>query len=149
MYSQNVYQIEKPRVALLNIGEEASKGNILTQATHKLLLDSNEINFIGNIEGRDIFNGVADVVVCDGFTGNIVLKEAEGIYSLMRKRGIRDEFFDRFNYENYGGTPILGVNGNVIIGHGISNDIAVKNMIIHSSEVAKSGLATKIGEAFK
>ena len=149
LYSQNVYQIEKPRVALLNIGEEASKGNILTQATHKLLLDSNEINFIGNIEGRDIFNGVADVVVCDGFTGNIVLKEAEGIYSLMRKRGIRDEFFDRFNYENYGGTPILGVNGNVIIGHGISNDIAVKNMIIHSSEVAKSGLATKIGEAFK
>jgi len=149
LYSQNVYQIEKPRVALLNIGEEASKGNILTQSTHKLLSDSNEINFIGNIEGRDIFNGVADVVVCDGFTGNIVLKEAEGIYSLMRKRGIRDEFFDRFNYENYGGTPILGVNGNVIIGHGISNDIAVKNMIIHSSEVAKSGLATKIGEAFK
>ncbi len=148
LYSQNVYQIEKPRVALLNIGEEASKGNILTQATHKLLADSSEVNFIGNIEGRDIFDGKADVVVCDGFTGNIVLKEAEGIYTLMRKRGIRDEFFDRFNYENYGGTPILGVKGNVIIGHGISNDIAVKNMIIHSFEVAKSGLATKIGEAF-
>ncbi|MBL1279475.1 MAG: phosphate acyltransferase PlsX [Fluviicola sp.] len=148
LYSQNVYQNEKPRVALLNIGEEASKGNILTQATHKLLSESTEVNFIGNIEGRDIFNGVADVVVCDGFTGNIVLKEAEGIYTLMRKRGIRDEFFDRFNYENYGGTPVLGVKGNVIIGHGISNDIAVKNMIIHSFEVAKSGLATKIGEAF-
>lgn len=148
LYSKNVYQIEKPRVALLNIGEEASKGNILTQATHKLLADSNEVNFIGNIEGRDIFDGKADVVVCDGFTGNIVLKEAEGIYTIMKKRGIKDEFFDRFNYENYGGTPILGVKGNVIIGHGISNDIAVKNMIIHSSEVAKSGLAIKIGEAF-
>lgn len=148
LYSKNVYQIEKPRVALLNIGEEASKGNILTQATHKLLADSNEVNFIGNIEGRDIFDGKADVVVCDGFTGNIVLKEAEGIYTIMKKRGIKDEFFDRFNYENYGGTPVLGVKGNVIIGHGISNDIAVKNMIIHSSEVAKSGLAIKIGEAF-
>ena len=67
---------------------------------------------------------------------------------LMKKRGIRDEYFDRFNYENYGGTPILGVKGNVIIGHGISNDIAVKNMILHSSEVANSGLATKINEAF-
>lgn len=148
LYSQNVYQIEQPRVALLNIGEEASKGNILTQATHKLLAESKEINFIGNIEGRDIFDGKADVVVCDGFTGNIVLKEAEGIYTLMRKRGIQDEFFDRFNYENYGGTPILGVKGNVIIGHGISNEKAVKNMIIHSFEVAKSGLATKIGEKF-
>ena len=66
----------------------------------------------------------------------------------MKKRGIKDEFFDRFNYENYGGTPILGVKGNVVIGHGISNDIAVKNMILHSSEVANSGLATRVNEAF-
>jgi len=148
LYSQNVYGIEKPRVALLNIGEEPSKGNLLTQSTHKLLADSKEINFIGNIEGRDLFLGQADVVVCDGFTGNVVLKQAEGIYTLMKKRGIKDEFFDRFNYENYGGTPILGVKGNVVIGHGISNDIAVKNMIIHSSEVANSGLATRVNEAF-
>lgn len=148
LYSQNVYGIEKPKVALLNIGEEPSKGNLLTQTTHKLLADSKEVNFIGNIEGRDLFLGTADVVVCDGFTGNIVLKQAEGIYTLMKKRGIKDEFFDRFNYENYGGTPILGVKGNVIIGHGISNDKAVKNMILHSSEVAKSGLATRVNEAF-
>ncbi|MCO4813176.1 MAG: phosphate acyltransferase PlsX [Flavobacteriales bacterium] len=148
LYSQNVYGIEKPRVALLNIGEEPSKGNLLTQSTHKLLAESKEINFIGNIEGRDLFLGQADVVVCDGFTGNIVLKQAEGIYTLMKKRGIKDEFFDRFNYENYGGTPILGVKGNVVIGHGISNDIAVKNMILHSSEVANSGLATRVNEAF-
>jgi glycerol-3-phosphate acyltransferase PlsX len=86
--------------------------------------------------------------VCDGFTGNVVLKEAEGIYTLMKKRGIDDEYFDRFNYENYGGTPILGVNGNVIIGHGISNDVAVKNMIMHAYDVATSGLAGTINEAF-
>lgn len=148
LYSSYVFGIEKPRVALLNIGEEPSKGNLLTQAAYKILEDSDSINFIGNIEGRDLFSGKADVIVCDGFTGNIVLKEAEGMYTLIRKRGIRDEYFDRFNYENYGGTPILGVKGNVIIGHGISNDIAVKNMIIHSWEVAKSGLANKINEAY-
>jgi glycerol-3-phosphate acyltransferase PlsX len=148
LYAKNVYGIENPKVALLNIGEEETKGNLLTIAVHKLLADSDEVNFIGNIEGRDIFRGKADVIVCDGFTGNIVLKQAEGIYYMMKKRGIQDEYFDRFNYENYGGTPILGVKGNVIIGHGISNDIAVKNMLLHSYEVAKSGLATKVNEAF-
>lgn len=148
LYSKNVYGIENPRVALLSIGEEESKGNLLTIATHKLLAESDELNFVGNVEGRDLFVGKADVIVCDGFTGNVVLKQAEGIYTLMKKRGIQDAYFDRFNYENYGGTPILGVKGNVIIGHGISNDIAVKNMIIHSYEVAKSGLAAKINEAF-
>ena len=148
LYSQHVHNIEKPRVALLNIGEEESKGNLLTIATYKLLAESDEINFIGNIEGRHIFSGKADVIVCDGFTGNVVLKQAEGIYSLMKKRGVKDEYFDRFNYENYGGTPILGVKGNVIIGHGISNDIAVKNMILHAYEVANSGLAMKVNDAF-
>jgi len=148
LYAKNVYGIENPRVALLNIGEEESKGNLLTLSAHKLMAESDEINFIGNLEGRDLFFGKADVIVCDGFTGNVVLKEAEGIYTLMRKRGIRDEYFDRFNYENYGGTPILGVKGNVIIGHGISNDIAVKNMILHAHEVARSGLTQSVNEAF-
>ena len=148
LYSQNVYGVEKPRVALLNIGEEESKGNLLTLAAHRLMAESDQIHFIGNLEGRDLFMGKADVIVCDGFTGNVVLKEAEGIYTLMKKRGISDEYFDRFNYENYGGTPILGVKGNVIIGHGISNDIAVKNMIKHAYEVAKSGLAMRVNEAF-
>lgn len=148
LYSKNVYGVENPRVALLNIGEEETKGNLLTVAAHKLMAESDDINFIGNLEGRDIFFGKADVIVCDGFTGNIVLKEAEGIYTLMKQRGIQDEYFDRFNYENYGGTPILGVKGNVIIGHGMSNDIAVKNMILHSYEVVKSGLATRVNEAF-
>ncbi len=148
-YSKTVYGIEKPRVALLNIGEEETKGNLLTLATYKILAESDDINFVGNIEGYDLFSGKADVVVCDGFTGNVVLKQAEGMYAMIRKRGVEDEFFDRFNYENYGGTPILGVKGNVIIGHGISNDIAVKNMIIHSAEVASSGLVSRISEAFK
>jgi glycerol-3-phosphate acyltransferase PlsX len=148
LYSKSVYGVENPKVALLNIGEEETKGNLLTIAAHGMLAKSDEINFIGNLEGRDIFMGKADVIVCDGFTGNIVLKEAEGIYTLMRKRGIRDEYFDRFNYENYGGTPILGVKGNVIIGHGISNNIAVKNMILHSFEVAHSQLSEKLNQAF-
>jgi glycerol-3-phosphate acyltransferase PlsX len=148
LYSKHVHGVDNPRVALLNIGEEDSKGNLLTIAAYKLLSESDELNFTGNIEGRDLFTGIADVIVCDGFTGNIVLKEAEGIYTLMRKRGIRDEYFDRFNYENYGGTPILGVKGNAVIGHGISNDIAIKNMLLHSYEVAASGLATKINDAF-
>ena len=148
LYVKNLHGIEKPRVALLNIGEEESKGNLVSVAAHKMMVESDELNFVGNIEGRDLFFNKADVIVTDGFTGNIVLKEAEGIYTLMKMRGIKDEYFDRFNYENYGGTPILGVKGNVIIGHGISNEIAVKNMIIHSFDVAKSGLSSRISEAF-
>lgn len=149
VYAANVFGIENPKVALLNIGEEDSKGNLLSIATYKLLADSDELHFIGNIEGRDLFTGVADVIVCDGFTGNIVLKQAEGIYTLMKDRGIKDAYFDRFNYENYGGTPILGVKGNAIIGHGISNDLAVKNMLLHAHNVVSSKLTEKINEAFK
>jgi glycerol-3-phosphate acyltransferase PlsX len=148
LYVKNLYGVEHPRVALLNIGEEESKGNLVSVAAHKMMAESDELNFVGNLEGRDLFFNKADVIVTDGFTGNIVLKEAEGIYTLMKMRGIKDEYFDRFNYENYGGTPILGVKGNVIIGHGISNEIAVKNMIIHSFDVAKSGLSARISEAF-
>jgi len=148
VYAATVLEIENPKVALLNIGEEDSKGNLLSIATYKLLSETDELNFFGNIEGRDIFTGVADVIVCDGFTGNIVLKEAEGIFTLMKKRGIQDAYFDRFNYENYGGTPILGVKGNAIIGHGISNDIAVKNMILHAHNVVSSELTEKINQAF-
>jgi len=148
LYSKYVFGRENPKVGLLNIGEEESKGNLLTQSAHKLMKDSDDINFIGNVEGRELFESKADVVVSDGFTGNVVLKQAEGMYTLMRKRGIEDDYFNRFNYENYGGTPILGVKGNVIIGHGISNDIAVKNMLKHSYDVAKSGLAEKINNAF-
>lgn len=149
LYARNVLEIENPKVALLNIGEEESKGNLLTQSAYKIMDGTSDFNFIGNIEGRDLFTGKADVVVCDGFTGNVVLKQAEGIYAILKSRGLEDEYFERFNYENYGGTPILGINGDVIIGHGISNEIAVKNMLIHAFDVAESKLTKKIKEAFK
>lgn len=149
LYANNVLEIENPRVALLSIGEEETKGNLLTTSAYKVMTEASDINFIGNVEGRDLFTGKADVVVCDGFTGNVVLKQAEGMYSIMKQRGIEDEYFDRFNYENYGGTPILGINSDVIIGHGISNDIAVKNMLIHAFDVAESRLTSKIKQAFK
>lgn len=149
LYARNVLGIDNPKVALLNIGEEESKGNLLTQSAYKLMNGTSDFNFIGNIEGRDLFTGKADVFVCDGFTGNVVLKQAEGLYTIMKKRGIKDDYFDRFNYENYGGTPILGVNSDVIIGHGISNEVAVKNMLVHAFDVANSKLTKKIKEAFK
>jgi glycerol-3-phosphate acyltransferase PlsX len=110
--------------------------------------DNNEYNFIGNVEGRDILDDVADVIVCDGFTGNVILKEAEAFYTAIRKRGIKDEFFDRFNYEIYGGTPILGINSTVMIGHGMSSPLAVCNMLLLSAEIAKSNLSQKIKNAF-
>jgi len=147
LYGEYVHNIKNPRVGLLNIGEEEKKGNLLAQATYQLMKDSDDFNFIGNIEGRDIFKDKADVIVCDGFTGNIVLKQAEAMYRIFVKRGIRDEYLDRFNYENYGGTPILGVDGTVLVGHGISNDKAIKNMILLAREVHDAGLAQKIKKA--
>ena len=149
LYAEHVHGISNPKVALLNIGEEEGKGNLLTQAAYNLMKDSEEFNFVGNVEGRDLFNESADVIVCDGFTGNIVLKQAEAFYALTKKRGIKDEYFDRFNYENYGGTAILGVNGTVMIGHGISNAKAIKNMLLHTAEVIDAKLSDKIKIAFQ
>lgn len=142
--ASTVYRIDNPRVGLLNIGHEDKKGSLLAQSVFQMMKDSRDFNFIGNIEGRDLFRSKADVIVCDGFTGNIVLKEAEAIYRIMMKRGIRDDYFDRFNYENYGGTPMLGINAPVVIGHGISNDIAIKNMILLSGEICKSNMIKQI-----
>ena len=149
LYAEHVHGISNPKVALLNIGEEEGKGNLLTQVAYNLMKDSEEFNFVGNVEGRDLFNESADVIVCDGFTGNIVLKQAEDFYALNKKRGIKDTYFDRFNYENYGGTPILGVNGTVMIGHGISNAKAIKNMLLHTAEVIDAKLSEKIKIAFQ
>lgn len=148
LYAKHVYNIDNPKVGLLNIGEEEKKGNLLTQAAHELMKESKDFNFIGNVEGRDLFDDKADVIVCDGFTGNVVLKEAEAFYTLIKKRGINDEYFDRFNYEIYGGTPILGINSNVLIGHGISSAIAIKNMVLLSKEVAEAKLSEKIIQTF-
>jgi len=121
IYSKNILKIRNPKVGLLNIGEEEEKGNLLCQSAFRLMKDSDDFNFSGNIEGRDLFKDKADVIVCDGFTGNIVLKQIEAMYRLLVKRNLVDSFIDNLNYENYGGSPILGVNAPVVIGHGISS----------------------------
>ncbi len=143
-YAKYVYNIEDPRVGLLNIGAEEEKGNILTQATYKLMKDSTHFNFVGNVEGRDILLDTADVVVCDGFTGNVVLKQLESMYHLLKKRELYDDFVERMNYENFGGTPILGIKSTVMVGHGISNDNAIKNMILLAKNVHEANLSLKI-----
>lgn len=129
VYAQLVLDIEKPRVGLINVGEEEGKGNLLAQATYPLLKENKHIHFIGNIEGRDVLMDKADVMVCEGFTGNIILKMAESLYEIGQRKKLEDEYFDRFNFEIYGGTPVLGVAKPVIIGHGISGARAFMNMI--------------------
>ncbi len=149
IYAEYVYKINNPKVGLLNIGSEEEKGNILSRATHDLMKGTTDFNFIGNVEGNDLFDGKADVIVTDGFTGNVVLKEAEAFYKIYRKRQLKDEYFDRFNYENYGGTPILGINSTVVIGHGISNAKAIKNMILQTKNIAEAGINAKFKARFK
>ncbi len=150
LYAQHILNIEDPKVGLMNVGEEEGKGNLLAQAAYPLLKENTLIHFTGNIEGRDIFTGKADVMVCDGFTGNIILKMAESIYDIAHKRKLdQDEYFSRFHYENYGGTPVLGVAKPVIIGHGISNAKAFKNMISLAEKMIQSDLCGKMLESFK
>lgn len=129
VYAQLILGIEKPKVGLINVGEEEGKGNLLAQSTYPLLKTNKHINFIGNIEGRDVLQSKADVMVCEGFTGNIILKMAESLYEISHAKKMKEEFFERFNFENYGGTPVLGVAKPVIIGHGISGSKAFMNMI--------------------
>ena len=149
LYAEHIYKVNNPRVALLNLGTEEEKGNLLCQASFSLMKDSKDFNFVGNIEGRDILKDKTDVVVCDGYTGNVVLKLMESFYRILVKRGLRDEYIDSMNYENYGGTPLLGINSTVIVGHGISNDIAIKNMILLSKDVHVAGLSNKIQKALQ
>jgi glycerol-3-phosphate acyltransferase PlsX len=149
LYAEHIMQIENPKVALMNIGEEDEKGNMLVLASHRLMKETQLFNFVGNIEGRDLFNDKADVIVCDGFTGNAMLKLAESFYVLTIKKGLKDEFFDRFNYESYGGSPVLGVNAPVLIGHGISSPEAIKNMIFQSRDMINTKLVGKIQAAFQ
>ncbi len=146
-YAAATRGIESPRVGLLNIGEEEQKGSTLTQATYALLKANEKLNFVGNLEGKDIFRGKADVIVTDGFTGNIVLKMGESIYNIMKEEGMMNEFVDRTNYENYGGSPIIGINGNVIIAHGASSPKAIMNMIKLCQNIVKSNVCQKIKAA--
>jgi phosphate acyltransferase len=148
LFAEHILGIEKPKVGLVNIGEEEGKGNILAQAAYPLLKENNLINFVGNIEGRDILIDKSDVMVCEGFTGNVVLKMAESVYDIVQRRGIKDEHFDRFDFEKYGGVPVLGVAKPVIIGHGISHATAFKNMIAIAQRMIEKDLMKKMQEAF-
>ena len=150
LYAKHVLGIEKPRVALLNIGEEEGKGNILAQTTYPLLKELPEINFIGNVEGRDMFLDKAEVIVCEGFVGNVTLKLAESIFDIFKtQKGFDDPFLDNFNFEKYGGTPILGINSPVFIGHGISHAMAFRNIIERAAKFISSGLTETFKEHFK
>lgn len=148
LYAQHILDIENPRVALLNIGEEEGKGNILAQASYQLLKANDAIQFVGNIEGRDVFIDKADVMVCDGFTGNVILKLAESIYEITQRKQIQHEYFDLFNFERYGGTPVLGISKPVMIGHGISHALAFCNMIRLSQKMVETDLMAKMKASF-
>ena len=149
LYAKYIYNIEKPKVALLNLGEEEEKGSLLTKATHELMKDTTDFNFVGNVEGHDIYNSKkSDVIITDGYTGNVVLKLSESYYDIFKERKVEDEFINRFNPHEYGGTPVLGVNAPVIVGHGASNAQAIKNMILHTKSVIEAELTEKIKEAF-
>ncbi len=166
MYARSVLKITNPRVGLLSIGEEETKGNDLTREAFPLL-KALPIKFIGNVEGRDIFSGQADVIVCDGFVGNVALKTSEGVGRFVRdvlresltrtvtakvgallSRQAFNEFRRRLDYREYGGAPLLGVRGICIIGHGSSNDRAIFNGIRVAYEFAHSGTNARIEQEF-
>ena len=148
LFAKYILDYEAPTVALLNLGEEEGKGNLLAQAAYTMLKENDQISFIGNVEGRDILLPKADVIVCDGFTGNVVLKLAESIYDITQRRHIHDEHFNRFNFEIYGGVPVLGVAKPVIIGHGISHAGAFKNMIGIAHRMIETKLLEKMKASF-
>ena len=148
VYAKYVLGIQNPEVGLLNIGEEESKGSSAVKAAYELLRESTDVTFRGNIEGHHLFTDeMTDVIVCDGFVGNVVLKMAEKFYAVARAKGISDSFFDRLNFEVVGGTPVVGINENVVVGHGISNRTAIMNMILQTRDVVHADLARKIKEA--
>lgn len=163
IYIRNIYGIESPKVGLLSVGEEKSKGDSLTKEAHELIENSG-LNFLGNVEGRDILNGKADIVVCDGFVGNVILKFAESVLELLKSKfrnyaeqgflkklwvgmmygTLKNVILKDFDYQEYGGVPLLGVNGVVIIGHGKSSPIALKNMIYKAEEMILKDVNGKI-----
>ncbi len=162
VYMNYVLNIPNPRVGLLNIGEEENKGNEVTVKAYEILKNS-KINFIGNVEGDDILCGKVDVAVCDGYTGNIVLKFAESVIEILKykfkeyaSRNLKNKIWigmfrntlrkilKEFDYQNYGGVPLLGVNGVAIIGHGKSTSFAIKNMIFRAVDMVKKNVNNKI-----
>jgi glycerol-3-phosphate acyltransferase PlsX len=167
IYAQEMDGIKNPTVGLLSVGEEDSKGNSVTFETHEMLKKS-KLNFIGNVEGRDILGGKTDIVVCDGFVGNIMLKLGESFISFIKGRiknyaakgisnkvkaliskGVLKESLSDMDYQSHGGVPLLGVNGISIIGHGSSSPLAVKNMILKANEMFDKNLLMKLEEGKK
>lgn len=153
IYAEAILGIENPRVALLNIGVESTKGNSQVKEAYDLLQVGSEMgryNFVGNIEASHIFTSqVADVIVCDGFIGNTILKMAEGLYGINSQFGSSNKFWGAMNYELIGGTPILGINGAVTIGHGKSTPLAIKNMLLATEHTACNGLIERLKRAFE
>lgn len=148
IFAKYVLAIENPTVRLLNIGEEESKGTPAVKAAYELMKDHPGINFQGNIEANSLFTEtMADVIVCDGFVGNVVLKQTEAFHHIYKTKNLQDSYFDRLDFENIGGTPIVGINANVVIGHGISKRKAIMNMILQTWAVVHVNLARKIKEA--
>ena len=168
MYAKNILRIHNPRVGLLSIGEEDSKGNALTRDTLPLLRALKGINFKGNVEGRDLFNGHSDVAVCDGFVGNVALKSIEGtahllsdslreslkstvtsqVGALLSRRAFA-EFKKRLDYSEYGGAVLLGVRGVCIVGHGSSNEKAIMNGVRVAAEFAQAEVNSSIEAALR
>lgn len=153
IYAESVLGLERPRVALLNIGAESTKGNLQAKAAYELMQlggEAGKYNFVGNIEASHIFTSkVADVVVCDGFVGNTVLKLSEGLYAINAKMGQTNSFWEGLNYENTGGTPVLGINAPVVIGHGKSTPLAIKNMILSTEHAIRTNLVAHLKDAFR
>ena len=162
-YAHDVCGIENPRVGLLSIGEEDVKGTTIVKETHRLMRDEPQINFYGNVEGRDLFKGVVDVVVCDGFVGNIVLKFTEGLAEGLFKtigaeleeaapdlvepfKPVMRKIYAKHDWQEYGGAPLLGVGGYCLICHGRSDARAIKNAIRVGKQLVKSGVNQKIIE---
>jgi glycerol-3-phosphate acyltransferase PlsX len=147
-YARYVLGIDKPTVGLLNIGEEETKGTPAVKSAYELIKEHPDLNFVGNIEGNALFREtMPDVIVCDGFVGNVIIKQAEAFHAIYQSRNLSDPYFDRLDFENIGGTPIVGINANVVIGHGISKRKAIMNMIRQTSAVVHANLAQKIKEA--
>jgi len=147
IYSKLVHGIEDPDVALLNIGLEEDKGNMVAKSAFQLMKESSGYNFVGNFEANELFiSDRANVIVTDGFVGNMLLKEAEAFYRVVSAKGVGNGYFEMFNFENFGGTPVLGVNAPLVIGHGISNAKAIKSMMVHTSEVVEAGLVNRLKE---
>ncbi len=153
VYAESVLGVKNPRVALLNIGAESTKGNLQAKAAYELMQVSGEMgryNFVGNIEASHIFTSkIADVVVCDGFVGNTMLKLSEGLYAVNAKVGTTNAFLEGLNYENIGGTPVLGVNAPVVIGHGKSTAKAIKSMILSTEQAIRANIVARLSEAVK